>query len=252
MPRIDRFDRAVENAWSRFGARIAAQIVTLRAGEVLDIVADGPTGPTSCVNIAGSEHDTVRVQVTGQEPISASSTSADVVSRRIVTALRDTCGVPHPSFLAGVGDSPYGTLTARVGQALTDQFRRPVPVDADGDFVVVVDSQVVFVVVDELVPRIQLWAPLLHGIADHARVASEVLDANRAWPHIKFVLVEDRLVATVDILGDPFVPRHLTDLFAALRVLLGTVDAGFARRFRGVRYAQSEDTPEPTVFDEPT
>src|SRR5690606_41128979 len=102
------------------------------------------------------------------------------------------------------------------------------------------------------------------GLGDaraRAPAAEALAEINRGWPHIKVVLFEDRLVATVDLLGDPFVPRHLTELMDRLRIFLGTVDAGFARRFDGVRYgfepgfdarAGSGSDTEGTVFDEPT
>ncbi len=139
------------------------------------------------------------------------------------------------------------------------------PVDADGDFVVVLDSQVVFVVIDDD-GSIRLWAPLLHAIPEddtpgtasaggRTHALAELTELNRTWPHIKVVLVEDRLVATVDLLGDPFVPRHLSELLQRLKGFLTVVDERFARRFDGVRYGSDREhdveLPEGSVLDEP-
>ncbi|WP_254072904.1 T3SS (YopN, CesT) and YbjN peptide-binding chaperone 1 [Rhodococcus rhodochrous] len=55
------------------------------------------------------------------------------------------------------------------------------------------------------------------------------------------MLVEDRLVATVDLLGDPFVPRHLSELLQRLKGFLTVVDERFARRFDGVRYGSDRE-----------
>jgi len=138
-----------------------------------------------------------------------------------------------------------------VKDTLSRRLGRPAPVDADGDFVLVLDSHAVFVVVDRPAHRVQLWAPLLHGIAERSGAADALVDLNRDWPHIKVVLVEDRLVATVDMLGDPFVPRHLNDLLEMLKVFLGTVDARFARRFDGMRYIGEVDSDlmDPDLMD---
>ena len=86
-------------------------------------------------------------------------------------------------------------------------------------------------------------------------ILAELTELNRTWPHIKVVLVEDRLVATVDLLGDPFVPRHLSELLQRLKGFLTVVDERFARRFDGVRYGSDREhdveLPEGSVLDEP-
>jgi hypothetical protein len=257
MARTDRFDGILERGWNRFRTRLAGRIAALGKGERIEIAAETAGEYSTLVTIVALDARSIEVDMTSTGPSISPARQADRIAQRIVSALRETYGVLHPTFMrSDEPDAPH-TLRSRVGEALHLQFGRPIPIDADGDYVVIVDSQAVFVVVDDSARTIQLWAPLLHGITERARAAEELLELNRAWPHIKLLLVEDRLVATVDVMGDPFVPRHLADLFGALRVLLGTIDTGFAQRFDGERYTGDTDAEstlfdEPTVFDEPS
>ncbi|MCK0089641.1 hypothetical protein MWU77_02465 [Rhodococcus sp. F64268] len=251
MARTDRFDGILERGWDRFRTRLAGRIAALGKGEQIDLAAETTGEHLTLVKIVALDARCIEVEMSGIGPSISPVRQADEIAHHVVAALREVYGVLHPTFLRSDEPDTPRALRSRVGEALRLQFGRPIPLDADGDFVVVVDSQAVFVVVDDSARTIQLWAPLLHGITGRARAAEELLKLNRAWPHIKLLLVEDRLVATIDVMGDPFVPRHLADLFGALRVLLGTIDTGFAQRFDGERYTGDTDA-EPTLFDEPT
>lgn len=251
MARTDRFDGILERGWNRFRTRLAGRIAALGRGEQIELAAETAGDHTTLVKIVALDARSIEVEMTGSAPRISPARQADEIAQRIVSALRENYSVLHPTFLRSDEPDAPRTLRSRVGEALCLQFGRPIPTDADGDYVVIVDSQAVFVVVDDSARTIQLWAPLLHGITGRAQAAEELLELNRAWPHIKLLLVEDRLVATIDVMGDPFVPRHLIDLFGALRALLGTVDTGFAQRFDGERYTGDTDA-EPTLFDEPT
>lgn len=255
MTDTDRFDEAVEQAWDRFRKRLAARIVALWDGDNIEIAVDTATGPATCVRIVAAGQRRVRVAVSGAETVSRPVGHADELAHHVVTVLREGRGVLHPTFLHDDDSIAYGALRDRVADTLAKLLGRPIPIDADGDFVVVVDSQVLFVVVDRNASKVQLWAPLLHEITGRAQAADQLVDLNRHWPHIKIVLVEDRLVATADVVTEPFVPSHLAGLINTLRVFLGTVDERFARRFEGVRY-NGETEPdldnEESLFDEPT
>lgn len=252
MTHIDRFDDVLDRDWDRFREHLAGRIVALAGSESIVMRADGPRGPSTCVQIRVQPDGCVTVDVAGADTVTRSLSHADELARHVVSVLREHRNIVHPVFLQTDGGLAFGGLRDRVADTLARHLDRPAPVDADGDFVVVLDSHAVFVIVDRTSPRIQLWAPLLHGIAERAVAAEELVDLNREWPHIKVVLVEDRLVATADVLGDPFVPRHLTELLEMLRVFLGTVDARFAQRFDGARYSGEIDIDtEETLFDEP-
>ncbi|MEE2031577.1 T3SS (YopN, CesT) and YbjN peptide-binding chaperone 1 [Rhodococcus chondri] len=250
----DRFDDAVEQAWGRFRTRLAGRIVALWGSDGIEIGVHTATGPAPCVRISTSDDNRVCVAVAGGETFIRPVGRAEELAHHVVTVLREGHGVPHPTFLHDDDTVAYGVLRDQVADTLARMMGRPVPTDADGDFVVVVESQVVFVVVDRTASKVQLWAPLLHEITGRANAADQLVELNRHWPHIKIVLVEDRLVATADVVTEPFVPRHLIGLLNTLRVFLCTVDERFAQRFDGVRYSgdtESDVDNEESLFDEP-
>lgn len=265
MTDTDRFDVTLDRDWDRFASQLEGRFMSLAEADTLELSTETAAGHTTCVRARTNPAGRITVEVVGADAVTRPLRDAAPLTRHVVSLLR--MHVPHPAFLRSHPPIAATGLRGDVSDTLTRKLGRPVPVDADGDFVVIIDSHVVFVVVDGDGRSIRLWAPLLHDIPEFdaarpgVRAAEALAELNKGWPHIKVVLVEDRLVATVDLLGDPFVPRHLTELLDRLRVFLGTVDAGFARRFDGVRYgfepgfdarAGSGSDTEGTVFDEPT
>lgn len=251
MTENDRFDEVLDRDWNRFGENLADRIVALAGTGSIGISMDTAHGPATYARIQPMPDGRVQVAVAGADTVTRSVAHADELARHVVSVLRGHRNVVHPIFLHTDDALADGALRDRVKDTLSRRLGRPAPVDADGDFVLVLDSHAVFVVVDRPAHRVQLWAPLLHGIAERSGAADALVDLNRDWPHIKVVLVEDRLVATVDMLGDPFVPRHLNDLLEMLKVFLGTVDARFARRFDGMRYIGEVDSDlmDPDLMD---
>ena len=266
MTDTDRFDETLDRDWTRYASQLARRISELTGSDAFELRAETASGAAACVRVRAGSGGRATVEVTGSEPVTRPVSEADMLARHIVSVLRGRGEVPHPAFLQAHPPSALGDLRERVSDALAHALGRPVPVDADGDFVVILDSQVVFVMVDDD-GNIRLWAPLLHAIPEddipgaapnggRTHALTELTELNRTWSHIKVVLVEDRLVATVDLLGDPFVPRHLSELLERLKGFLTVVDERFARRFDGVRYGSDRereiDLPtEDTVLDEP-
>ncbi|WP_455900582.1 T3SS (YopN, CesT) and YbjN peptide-binding chaperone 1 [Rhodococcus gordoniae] len=266
MTDTDRFDETLDRDWTRYASQLARRISELTGSDAFELRAETASGAAACVRVRAGSGGRATVEVTGSEPVTRPVSEADMLARHIVSVLRGRGEVPHPAFLQAHPPSALGDLRERVSEALAHALGRPVPVDADGDFVVILDSQVVFVMIDDD-GNIRLWAPLLHAIPEddipgaapdggRTHVLTELTELNRTWSHIKVVLVEDRLVATVDLLGDPFVPRHLSELLERLKGFLTVVDERFARRFDGVRYGSDRerevDLPtEDTVLDEP-
>ncbi|MFC4605853.1 T3SS (YopN, CesT) and YbjN peptide-binding chaperone 1 [Rhodococcus kronopolitis] len=202
---------------------------------------------------------------------------ADELATMAVTVLRELWNVPHPGFLrAGtlgrtaelpVGENysrnappteqdptPYPDasigadfprdhthLRELVGAALTDSPDHPPALDADGDIELTLDGMPVFVIVHPTEPYVQIWAPLLQQISDHARAAAIVAELNTGWPLIKFVLTEDRLSASIIVVANPFVPRHLTDMLGRMSAFLTTCDDGFVARFGAVSARHTQD-----------
>ncbi|MEU5843528.1 hypothetical protein [Rhodococcus sp. NPDC047139] len=267
MTDTDRFDEVLDRDWARYASQLARRITVLTASDTFELFAETASGPTACVRVQARSDGRAMVDVVGSEIVTRPVSEADRLARHIVSMLRGHGKVPHPAFLHALPPSALGDLRERVSEALARTLGRPVPVDADGDFVVVLDSQVVFVIVDDDGSGIRLWAPLLHAIPEddtpgvspggrRTRALATLTELNRGWPHIKVVLVEDRLVATVDLLGDPFVPGHLSELLERLKRFLTVVDDRFARRFDGVRYGAESDrevdlSAEDGVLDEP-
>lgn len=67
----------------------------------------------------------------------------------------------------------------------------------------------VFVRTGPHVPVITIWAEVAVDVGDLDRANFEVAVLNRERPFVKFVLVDDRIVAKVHPPAAPFVPEHL-------------------------------------------
>src|SRR5690606_22992916 len=161
----DRFDEALDRDWSRYASQLARRISELAGSDAFELHAETASGPAACVRVLASAGGHATIEVTGSEPVTRPVSEADMLARHIVSVLRGRGKVPHPAFLQAHPPSALGDLRERVSDALAHALGRPVPVDADGDFVVVLDSQVVFVVIDDD-GSIRLWAPLLHAIPE--------------------------------------------------------------------------------------
>ncbi|RVW08191.1 hypothetical protein EGT67_17440 [Prescottella agglutinans] len=194
---------------------------------------------------------------------------ADQIAAMTVTTLREIWNVPHPSFLRtemigtlegadltgadttdaepehpGLDDS--AAVVARDPQELRELVARtveqamgfPPELDEDGDVVLRLDDQPVFVISHPDRPLVRVWMPLLYAVAGRTRAAENICDLTRRWPGIRFTLDDDRLNASIDISGNPFVPRHLIDALDQFGKFVPTIDAGFATRFDGSRFAE--------------
>ncbi|WP_420881538.1 T3SS (YopN, CesT) and YbjN peptide-binding chaperone 1 [Rhodococcus sp. (in: high G+C Gram-positive bacteria)] len=204
---------------------------------------------------------------------------ADQCAAMTVTTLREVWSVPHPSFLrpeivgtlagadllgipdVGADDEPgrpqvddthaivpddpqelRDLIAGAVEQALGFTPR----LDQDGDVIVTLDDQPVFVIAHPDQPLVRAWMPLLHSITGRTRAAELICDLTRRWPAIRFTLDEDRLNASIDVSANPFVPRHLADALDQLSRFAASVDAAFAARFGGARIV---DDPPDDGFD---
>ncbi|WP_137725695.1 T3SS (YopN, CesT) and YbjN peptide-binding chaperone 1 [Prescottella subtropica] len=203
---------------------------------------------------------------------------ADRVAAMTVTTLREVWSVPHPAFLrteisgtladtilvdaapepepaAASGLDERAAFDARDPHELRDLVARTVEQaighmpdrDDDGDVALRLGDQRVFIIVHPDKPLVRLWMPLLLGIAGRTRAAENACDLTKRWPGMRFTLDEDRLSASIDIFGSPFVPRHLVDALDQLRLLAPRIDVDFAARFGGTLYidgpvCDSDDT----------
>ncbi|RDI24082.1 hypothetical protein DEU38_111159 [Rhodococcus sp. AG1013] len=211
---------------------------------------------------------------------------ADQLAAMTVTTLREVWSVPHPSFLNPeiIGtlegtdllgaDTPDTSDGARPASSTLDETAAVAPrdpselrelisrtvdqalgfvpqLDDDGDVVLTLGSQPVFVIAHPDKPLVRLWIPLLHAVAGRTRAAENICDLTKQWPDIRFTLDEDRLNASIDISGNPFVPRHLVDAIDVIGKFLPTVDARFAARFDGSRFADDDSGVESPDAENP-
>lgn len=267
MNDIDHFDESVELAWARFRSQLSRSIGELTDGDALELRADTALTPVAGVRIehlpGTGVHARVLAPPEGCGPVApprcpATTGGPDAVASWVVSVLRERWDVVEPAFVQ-VGPHPgvagaqwYDELRARVGDALAHVLGRPVSIDADGDFVLVLGSQVMFVIVDRTVPAVRVWTPLLHRITDRVGAAHWV-DGLRRGPGVRALVVEDRLVGTGEIPAAPFDPSELEERIAVMRRLLPAVARRVATDFGGVHYTDDDrlpGSPDAPLFDD--
>ncbi|PTR22896.1 hypothetical protein C8K36_11079 [Rhodococcus sp. OK519] len=200
---------------------------------------------------------------------------ADQCAAMAVTTLREVWSVVHPSFLRseiigtaagtelleasdpGADDEPAEStvddtrsivpddpqeLRVLIAQAIEQALGFTPRRDQDGDVVLTLADQPVFVIAHPDQPLVRAWMPLLHSITGRTRAAELICDLTPRWPGIRFSLDEDRLNASVDVSANPFVPRHLADALDQLSRFATSVDTAFATRFGGARIV--DDGPD--------
>lgn len=211
--------------------------------------------------------------------------SADRLAVMTVKALRDVFGVAHPVFLTAdnlTGDdepvpdlgvpaaSPAATpastpvtdepvaiaprdrehLQSLVDDALTPFFGHRPEHDEDGDIPVVSGSGLVFVRVLDGAPAIQMFAALVCDVTELERAAFEVSVLNRDLRFIKFVLVDDTVMAYLYLPAWPFAPEHLRGMLALMAEVVDQVDDDLVRRVGGRRAFETDGASGPAEASE--
>ncbi|MBC2639033.1 MULTISPECIES: T3SS (YopN, CesT) and YbjN peptide-binding chaperone 1 [unclassified Rhodococcus (in: high G+C Gram-positive bacteria)] len=205
---------------------------------------------------------------------------SDQLAAMAVAAFRDVWGITHPAFLSTETSStdpeatfdpvalrpplvaqldPGAAVVPRDAEHLHELITLSlVPMlgllperDPDGDVPIRMGNTILFVgpLADSV--DVQLFAPLVHDISDRTRAAEVTADLNRTWSRIKFVLVDDRLSAFLEVSGNPFVPQHLTDTCKTFAEFLRTVDGDFAARFGGELFFTRESASDEDLEPEP-
>lgn len=190
---------------------------------------------------------------------------ADRLAVMAVKAFRDVFGVAHPVFLSsdhlaqdesapdlGVPMSDLSSgfdpeepiavvprdrehLQSLIDDALTPFFGHVPEHDEDDDIPVVCGSSLVFVRVLEETPVIKMFASLVCDVTDLERAAFEVTVLNRDTRFIKFVVVEDRVMAYVFLPAWPFAPQHLRGTLALMAETIDEIDDDLLARVGGRR-----------------
>ncbi|MDX6301036.1 MAG: hypothetical protein QOF53_2250 [Nocardioidaceae bacterium] len=186
--------------------------------------------------------------------------------------LRDVFGVPHPAFLsagtleedadprlgipAGAGDPGKASVEASVeppatfprdrehlkelvDQALTPYFGSEPRHDEDDDIPVVSGSALVFVRVMEQMPTVELFSCLVHDVTDAESAAFEVAVLNRDETFLKFLLVDDAVMAYLYLPAYPFAPEQLRTMLSVMSGSVDKLDDDLAVRVGGRRTFES-------------
>jgi hypothetical protein len=164
---------------------------------------------------------------------------ADEVAAAAVAVVRDVFCVPHPVFLDSestgsefvVSDPPPRVsidLRAAVTIVSPDHRRSLIddtlehmlgfvpPVDEDGDIPLRLGSAWIYLCPMDDAPFVQILAPIAAAVPDVRGAATVIADINTRWPHVKLLLQDDRVVATIELSVVPFVPQHLLDMLAVM------------------------------------
>lgn len=137
----------------------------------------------------------------------------------------------HPAVVEPAGEDHVREL---IESTLHDRIGDIPAWDEDGDLVLRVAGVPVFVGIGIGGTTVDLFAPIVHSITGRTRAAEVCSDLNRRWPHLKFVLLDDRLAVVDHVRASPFVPAHLLGAFDAVSAFLESVDESFATHVGGL------------------
>ena len=193
---------------------------------------------------------------------------ADQVATMVVRALREVFDVIHPAFLidelreatepdaadlvevthqlpTAVAPDDEQHLNELVDIALGSDWGSPTPTrDDDGDIPYLCDGAVVFVRVLHRTPVIRVFCELVVDVTDLDAAAFEVAVLNRENSAVKFVLLGNFIVMTVDLPAMPFVPHHLRTAVSAMCDLAPELIPNLAHRVGGQGFReQPTDRP---------
>lgn len=201
------------------------------------------------------------------------SSAADRLAVMSVKALRGVFGVAHPAFLAAQnlgatsGEPELGIpspviestveleeplavvpedvdhLRALVDSALEPVFGHGPKHDSDGDIPVVAGSALLFIRVLEDAPAIEIFSTIVRGITDLGAAAAAVAELNNGIRMIKFLLVDDVIIAAAHVAALPFAPQQLRGVLDYMSRVADGIDEGLVASVGG-RRAFGDDPPE--------
>lgn len=190
--------------------------------------------------------------------IEVAQEDSEQAAARAVAVLRDVFGVRHPAFLAAdqlaevlapptpreVAQFHHEDLQAVVPASLSElgamvraelgQVLGYEPLtDADGDFAIRVGSAMVFVRCTPDAREVLLFSPLVHDLEGRGRAMEVLSDLNTQARYVRFLLIRDRVFASMSVLAHPFVPAHLHQALQTMTVVADELDEELAERLRG-------------------
>ena len=243
-------------------------------------VALGPNAEASLVEMGWEapthEADDEPDEGSANFHLDAERREGDRLAAMAVAALRDVFGVPHPAFLdwppaedepptahACTGDDDrfdeplavmpesHEHLRELVHAALTPPGGPALAYDDDGDIPLPLGSAVLFVRVAEEAPVVEAFAFVVRGELDKERAAYEVAVLNRDTRMVKFVLLDDAVLATMQVAAAPFTPRNLRSLVVSMANTVDRIDDDLAARVGG-RLGMEPDPEADDAGESPT
>lgn len=199
----------------------------------------------------------------------ADQEDAVAIADQAVGALRDVFAVPHPAFLAPdqlaevltpptpreaslrayraddlVAISPTSAdhLDTLVGAELVRSLGHQPLRDADGDFAIRVGSAMVFVRITTDAREVLVFSPLVHELEGRSRAMEVISDLNAEARFVKFLLIRDRVFASMSVLAHPFVPAHLHQALTTMSLVADQLDEQLATKLRGRTTFNDEDS----------
>ena len=188
---------------------------------------------------------------------------ADRLAVMCVGALRDVYGCAHPAFLVVDGFEPVGftapepgeegepdapresalaypqdrdELRVRVDRAVGRVYGEPVKHDSDGDVPIVLGESVLFVIVSDEEPIIELFAELVHDVTDLEAAEREVAVLNRDLMFGTCLVRDDRVLLRHRLCGVPFVPAQFRMVLSRVSSDLDRIAGDLAVRVGGRRF----------------
>jgi hypothetical protein len=196
---------------------------------------------------------------------------ADRLAVMCVGALRDVYGCAHPAFLVVDGFEPTGfaapepgeddepesppepalayahdrdELRAMVDRAVGRVYGEPVTHDSDGDVAIVLGESVLFVIVSDEEPILELFAELVHGVEDLEAAEREVAVLNRDLMFGTCLVRDDRVLLRHRLCGAPFVPAQFRMVLSRVSADLDRIAGDLATRVGGRRFLDLAGVPE--------
>lgn len=255
--------------WTIFATQLADDLASDASGTEISISPRYPSDSTvkQVMLIRSTFHGTVVCASSGLDsppaPWQASESGdayvleddeawVDRFAAVLVTQIRRTWNIPHPSFLTRTGSasddavhamtsnactptvhSDESELAASVESAVRSLVDADVKTSDDGSYFITMGAVTAYVYIASS-EEVRVHAPIVDHIAGRTRAAEVIADLNRRHPRLKFLLVEDRVHVALSVDAHPFVRQHAVNAINRIVTFVSSVDDSFARNLGGV------------------
>ena len=141
-------------------------------------------------------------------------------------------------------------LRGLVDRAVGRVYGEPVKHDSDGDVPIMLGESVLFVIVSDDEPIIELFAELVHDVTDREAADREVAVLNRDLMFGTCLVLDDRVLLRHRLCGLPFVPAQFRMVLGRICGDLDRIAGDLATRVGGRRYLDLEGRAEEEAQEE--